>query len=69
MTDTQTPTPPKKTSKPRGVSLYDRQWEHAKKRAQELTDMDPYSKPVSASEYIQKLIDADMRKHSNTKPQ
>lgn len=64
---TNTPTPYPKTAKPRGVSLYDPQWDYAKERAKELSEAS--GKPVSASEYIQSLIDADKKKHSNTKPQ
>lgn len=60
------PQPNPTTAKPRGISLYDPQWEHAKERAKELTKV--FGKPVSASEYIQRLIDTDKKKH-NTKPQ
>lgn len=66
MTDTNT-SPPTPTAKPRGVSMYDPQWDYAKERADKMTVQS--GKKVSASEYIQSLIDADMKKHKNTKPQ
>ena len=52
-------------AKPRGVSLYDPQWDYAKERAQELSKQS--GKPVSASEFIQTLIDADKKKHITSK--
>lgn len=64
---TNTNSPPTPTAKPRGVSMYDPQWDHAKERADELTKKN--GKKVSASEYIQMLVDKDMKKHKNTKPQ
>ena len=67
MTDTQT-TAPTATAQPRGVSLYLRQWLHAQQKAKELTDRT--GKKVSVSEYIQGLIDADMKKPKrDSKPQ
>ena len=57
--------PPIPTAKPRGVSLYDPRWDYAKERAQELSKQS--GKPVSASEYIQTLIDADKKKHVTSK--
>lgn len=56
---------PPQTAKPRGVSLYDIQWDYAKERAKEVAEKT--GKFVSASEYIQSLIEADKQKH--TKPQ
>lgn len=52
-------------AKPRGVSLYDAQWKHAEKVAQELTKQK--GKKVYASEVIQQLIEADMERKSRDK--
>lgn len=57
---------PPRTAKPRGVSLYDPQWDYAKERAKEIAEKT--GKPVSASEFIQTLIEADKKKHDTTKP-
>ena len=55
MTDTK--------AKPRGVSLYDAQWQHAQRKAdQESTRT---GKVVSASEIIQQLLEKDMRASNN----
>lgn len=55
--------PPTPTAKPRGVSLYDPQWDYAKKQADSLTAKT--GKKVSASEFVQSLIEKDMKKNGN----
>lgn len=56
------PTPPT-TAKPRGISLYDDQYEFAEKKAKELTKR---GKP-SASRYIQQLLDDAMKREEREK--